>query len=285
MRGAAGRVLERGAELLRRHAVEIQPRAVGIADRHRVAARADGILHVLAACDLGRHLGRRARTRRHDVDVAHHRTAPPDGAGDLGPGDAGYREDLRAQPLRLRERVRVQHEVTRLAQIRDAPRDLRGRFRAEARQRREAPVARGGLEILQRVDAQSLVDRADLGGAEPRHAEHLEQTFGRVLLELREERGIAARREFRDHGERRRPYAAYAGEGAARNRLGEFAVAHVLQGARRGAVGAALEAALPFEFEQVGDLFKDVRGGTGLHGGRIPQLRTTGNRLPGTGVA
>ena len=49
-------------------------------------------------------------------------------------------------------------------------------------------------ELVQRLDAESGVDRVDLGGAESGDAEHLDQSLGRVLLQAREDARLLTNR-------------------------------------------------------------------------------------------
>jgi hypothetical protein len=78
----------------------------------------------------------------------------------------------------------------------DAAQHLLRRARAEARQLGESAVARGVLELLQGVDAQPFVDAADARGPEPRHAHHLEESFGRALAQAVEQLGVAGLAEL-----------------------------------------------------------------------------------------
>ena len=55
---------------------------------------------------------------------------------------------------------------------------------AEARQRGEPAVARGGFEFGQRLDAERLLDLADLGDTETGNAEHVDQPGGNLFAQL-----------------------------------------------------------------------------------------------------
>ncbi len=163
------------------------------------------------------------------------------------------------------ERLGEQNVGRRLPEVGDPLEDLLRRLGAEARQPGEASIARRLLQLLERLDAESVVDLADLGGAEPRHAHHLDEPFGGGLLQLLEIGGLAELAQVAHDGERGRPEPAHLGELAGAVHLADVVGVEIENGPRRALVCPALEPILAMQLEELGDLVQRVRHGPGVH--------------------
>ena len=118
------------------------------------------------------------------------------------------------QSLRLLGRVMRQLESARLPQERDALEDVLGGLLAEARQPGQPAVPRGGLELGEGVDAEGVVDLADLGDAESGDLQHLDQAGGHLFAQFLEQGGAPAGHQLLHDLQGRRADALGAGEGA-----------------------------------------------------------------------
>ena len=222
---------------------------------------------------------------RDDVDVAHDLAAPADRARDLG---LAARRDARRTSATQRAglgRARAgRARARRSPQERDALEDLLGGLVAEARQCGEASVARGGLELVQRLDAEPSWISVDLARcrARARAASRAAPracppAAARATRTRRSPPGRAARpawpaRARAPRRARRRARAAPMSSVSRREHR-----------ARGGLVRARLEPVLAAQLEQRRDPREDVRGGAGIHGRNIQGARDTGHGTRDTG--
>ena len=171
-----------------------------------------------------------------------------------------------ANAPRFRVPVLPQHEGARRAQVGDALANLFGSFFAKGWERRKTPIARRELELLQRIEPQSVVDEPNACWSESRHTQHFEQSFRRVFLQAFEQGGPIRLDDIDEHGasswcdtiERGRFISQYVSEGL---------VSVGAHRARGGVHRAHTEAILVVQFEEGGDLGQCVRNASAVHSG------------------
>ena len=159
-------------------------------------------------------LGRRDARRPARYHVAHDLAPAADVTRDDRGDDPGQPLQRPPQAFGLLGRVMRQPVGAGLAQVGDALEDVLRRLLAETRKLGQAPIPGGRLQLRQRVDAEDVVDLANLGHAQSGDGEHLDQSRRDLLPQLFQQARPAGARELRDDLERGRTDALGGGQGA-----------------------------------------------------------------------
>src|SRR5688572_113503 len=161
----------------------------------------------------------------------------------------------------------VQPLAARLAEEGDAPENVLGSLRPEARQAGEPAVAGRGLELDQRVDAEQLVDLTDLGDPEAGNSQHLYEARGNLGPQLLEPAHSTGGRQLGDDLQRGRSDTPGARQRPARQRILQTHL-QPCDCPRGASEGADPELVFPLQLEESGDLLEHVGGGTAIDGRR-----------------
>ena len=150
-------------------------------------------------------------------------------------------------------RVRKEHARAALSQVGDAAQHLLRGSRSKAGQRLQAAIPRRLLELVQRVDAESLVDAMDAGRSQAGNAQHLEQSLWRILAQLLEKLRVAILDHVAQHVECRWAEPSKSGEFPRANHRGEVIHGQSLQGTGRNVVSARHGRGFAAQFKQCRD--------------------------------
>ena len=244
-------------ELIGGHALQHEADAVVVADRDLARAAADGVAHARRTHDRRGHRFGLARAGRDDLHFAHRLAVPTDVACDLRAHHARLPAHDGEQAFGLGASMRIEHLRTALLEPRDPAQHLLCGARAEARELGEPAIARGVVEFLERVDAESFVDPTDARGAEPRDAQHLEESLGRRLAEPVEQGRVAGRLDLLEHIDHFGREASSIAPQEIRHRLRVGRC----QRPRRVGVGRRHGRILSLQLEQGHDLVEEVGDG------------------------
>ncbi len=263
-----GEVEEGGAETLRRYRAHVDLHAVRKHD-----ARAGRALGENGG-DIGRgheaaHHGAAGPGGHDQVEVTNGVSAPPQAAGGLGSRYAGFRGKA-CEPRfgHLQGHREPEAPIRRLAGGERLPDALLG-LGAKAGDLAQAAVGQRALHVLERADAQCLLQRPCAAGPDAGNVQQFDHARRNLRTQLREQGAAPGVHDLRDLG---REIGANTGQ-----RVQVFALRHhaldaaaqVAEHARGIAVGADAEDAGRLQFEQVGDLVEHRRHvGIGDRNGR-----------------
>ena len=205
----------------------------------------------------GDRLGRAFHDQRQLVDRLHPASQH---ATDLHARHTVVRGNLLPQAQRFGVGVWQQNRRTGGTQLRDAVADSLHQPRTKARQRCQASIPHGILELLQRLDPQPGVNAMNRRRTEPWNAQHLLQPFRCLLAQVVEKPRVSRRQQFIQYG------LDVIGEVDTGDRLGQRT-----GGIRTELPGGCVEAGrciqiLAAKLPQRGDLGEHVGGGAGIHG-------------------
>ena len=200
MLGVAGGAEERHGELRRTHTVQRDGGRIGEVQRDHAGAAADHALHAAQVRERRRNGDRLQRAFNHQRQFVHRLHAASQRSGQRDARDTVVRSDHVEQAVRLRVGVRQQHRGAGRAQLHDAVAHPFHEARAEARQCGEATVAHRILEFLQRLDAKARMHALNRGRAQPGHAQHFLQAFGRLLAQVVEQARVTVGEQLVEHG-------------------------------------------------------------------------------------
>jgi hypothetical protein len=153
------------------------------------------------------------------------------------------------QRARLHGAVMVESLRAGGAEDLDTAQQLGGGLRSEALQRSKPAVPDRRLERIDGIDAERLTKEMDLRGWQARHAQQVDEPFGKLGAQLLEVARFAGRVEVADDGECRGSDAGRVGEGAVSVEGGEVVGVECRDGASGLLVRAALELAGALELE------------------------------------
>ena len=278
---APGEIVQRERELLLIHHAQ-----VGL-DHKAMAVLAGGDGDAGLGVAAAEHLGdaRQPDEAVHDrpgvvgadeeIDVLDGLLAAPQTAARLDAADAGRVAHRVEQAEGDRLGLVDAHAVGRLFEESDAFEDLLLCLFAEAFQPGDAAGLAGGLELVEVVHAEQVIESLDLFRPQAADAQHLEQAGRRLGPELVVERQRAGGDEGGDLFPEGVADAADAGQPPGGDRLVEVAF-ELFDGAGAVAVGVAAEGVFALEFEQDGDLVEDGGDFFFVHGGRTGSGKEAG---------
>ena len=170
--------------------------AVIEAQRQCASATTQHFTHTTHLRQRRGHHARAATHRRHKVDIAHDFHATPDGPGHFQRKHVWRFAQSRGNALRFGGTMLPQHVRTRRTQLGDALEHLVGGLGAKLGHRRQTAFACRRLEIVQGVDIEMLVNAANARRPQTRYAQHFHEAFGRLFLQLLEQRRTVALRQI-----------------------------------------------------------------------------------------
>ncbi len=201
---------------------------------------------------------RRGFGHEHEDQILDHLGAAPNIAGNYGASNPRQALQCRSQALGLISRMMEQPVGAGLTKVGDALEDVLRGPGAESGQLGQAAVLGRRLQVRERIDPQDIVYLPDLGNAQARDLQHLDQARGNLFAQLFQHPGLARADQFGDDLECGRTDSLGEGQGAVLQRLPEIAgEAH--QRTRRGPEGADPEWVLALQFEEGGDLLQHLR--------------------------
>jgi len=267
VRGGAGGVEEGRGERARRRDRERRRQAVEKSDGRRRRGRVGDLDDLGKRAEGEREVDRTVR-RRDEVDAGDDLGVPPHapGHGDR-PGEPG-RGELLDEPVGAGPCRRIQEEAGRRAHRGDAAQDVVPALRPEALEARDAPVEARGLQRLERVDAQGLVQGAQLARAEPGDAQAVRQALRVLRAKLVVVGDAAGADQLRGMREDRVADSRHLPKRTGRDGLVEIA-AELHQGPSAVLVGADLELVRAGELEHLGHVGEHAGEALAVHGQRV----------------
>jgi hypothetical protein len=224
-----------------------------------------GALHRTDTRERLRDGDRIVATSGDDIDSAGGLDSPSNVTRDFGALDIRVTSHRREKRPCFDHRVMIEAERTVLARRRDPLKNFRGCLRPELGDRRQASVARSGLELLDRVDVQCFADLVNPRGGQARNGQHVHESLGHRFAKLLEVARLACLHEIAHDGQRRRTQTAHPRERAGLQHRREIIRAEREDRCRRAGVRPNLERAFPVELEVRRDLRQHVRGGARIH--------------------
>ena len=193
----------------------------------------------------------------------------PDRARDFSSSDVGVLDDVGEQEMRFDRGSREAPEVRVTAEDLDPSENLLSGLPAEFWQTGQLPILRHALQVIQRLDAERVVNELHLDGAEPGNAQELQQPLGDSLAQPIEIRRLARLDQLANDRQRRRSDPLNLRQLAGPHERAKIVGIEGDQGARRSRVRARLEFLFAFDFEEGADLGENVRGRAGIHAPNI----------------
>ena len=253
----AGEVEERCAPRAGRHDAQVDLHPAR--DQHRrlrVAVREDALDR--RGADEGGHDRRRVVAAGDDVDVADRLAEAPQAARDREQLESGLLAEPGEHRVRRGARLVEQRASRPLTERGDRLEDVLLRLRLDLRELAETAVLRGLLELVDRRDAQVVVDRSRGRRPHPRDAQEREEPGRHGRLQLLVTDRSPRRDELLDRLADRRADFRDLLEPFLLDELGER-LAQIADRARRRTVRHGAEDVLALELEEVRDLVEDVR--------------------------